>query len=107
MNLSKLLSVLTLIAFALLLSAERSASNNLQPNEHQKTTNKEPQTTEPLQSGPSVPPQDLEATRSALLYALRALHAEQEARDKDKGVDCELLYANLISLGLLVVGIVY
>jgi hypothetical protein len=110
MKLSKPLCVLILIALALFLSGARhvsAASNNPRPKKHQEAADKKAQTAKPLQPEPSVPLRDFEAAQSALLDALRALHAEQEARDREKRADREAFYANLISLGLLIVGIVY
>src|ERR1700676_3847076 len=99
-----------LIALALLPSAAqigRAASNETRPKEHQEAANTETQTAKPLQPEPTVPSRNLDAAQAATLDALSALHAEQEARDKEKRTNYESLYANLVSTGLLIVGVLY
>jgi hypothetical protein len=111
MKLSKPLSASILIASALFLSGANASavSANPRPNKHQEAADKKTQTAKPLQPEPSIPLRDFEAAQSATLDALRALHSEQEARAKEKHPSHEPIYApaNLISIGLLIVGIVY
>lgn len=103
---------LILIASALLLSAGRNisaASHNPREKKHQEPANEAAQTAKPLEPEPSVPLRDFEAAQSALLDALRALHAEQEARSKDQHPSYEPIYAPsvLIQFALLIVGFFY
>jgi hypothetical protein len=102
--------LLILIALALLPSAAQignAASNETRPKKHQEAANTESQTAKPLQPEPTVPQRNLDAAQAATLDALRALHTEQEARDKDNRANHEEHVANRISLGLLIVGVVY
>jgi hypothetical protein len=101
---------LILIASALLLRAGQNvnaASIEPRPKPHQEKPNRNIQNAEPHQPESTVPLRNLDAAEAATLNALRALHAEQEARAKENRTDDEAFYANLISLGLLVVGAVY
>src|SRR5208282_4798990 len=84
-----------------------AVSPNPRPDKHQEAADKETQTAKPLQPEPTVPLRNLVAAQAATLDAISALHAEQEARAKDSRAKDEAFYANLISLGLLVVGVVY
>jgi hypothetical protein len=100
-----------LILSASLLSAAKLANaasqNHPRPHKHKESADEKTQTAKPLQPEPSVPLRDFQAAQSATLDALRALHAEQEARAKDNRPNNEALYANLVSVGLLIVGVVY
>jgi hypothetical protein len=103
---------LILIGLGLFLSVAQSGSatsHQPRPHEHQKPTKKKTQTAKAFQPEPTVPLRDFDAAQSAVLNALDALHAEQEARTKQEHPQYEPFYApsNLISLGLLVVGIAY
>lgn len=104
--------LLLLIASVLLLSTVTSgsgASHEAWQNKHQESADEKTQTAKPLRPEPSVPLRDFQAAQAATLDALRALHAEQEARAKEKRPQYEPFSApsNLISLGLLIAAVVY
>jgi len=89
----------TLIVLVLALgiaNAERASPKHPAPDQHQERSDKHSEGAErgPLVSSvPMVPLSVQETSQSALLEALRALHAEQEARAKDRRLSYEPWYA--------------
>jgi hypothetical protein len=85
------------------------ASEETWPNQHQKRADKQSKVTEQAQPEPDVPFGAYSANQAALRDALAALHAEQEARAKDKHPQQEPWNAPsvLVQMALLVVGVFY
>jgi hypothetical protein len=85
------------------------ASGQVRPNQHQKRANKQTDIAHPVQPEPTIPRSVYESSQSALLAALAALHAEQEARSKENRPNYEPWYAPsvLVQIGLLIIGALY
>jgi hypothetical protein len=100
-----IISALVLIA----LDMGSAASQNSRPNQHQKSTNEQPNAAEQRQPEPAVPLSVYNSSQTALLQAINALHAEQEARAKENHPSYEPWYAPsvLAQIGLLIIGSFY
>lgn len=86
-----------------------STSRKTRPNQRKEKPTQQPEIAQPRKPEPTIPIRDFEAAQSALLHTLSALHAEQEARAKEKQAQYEPWYAPsvLVQFGLLVVGFFY
>ncbi|MBF6567408.1 MAG: hypothetical protein IVW54_00865 [Candidatus Binataceae bacterium] len=93
----------------LLLSAVGVASNEMRPNQHQKSSAEETKSAHRQESEPTAPLSEYQSTQSALLKAIRAIYGQREAAAKETHIEYEPFSApsNVIEILLLLVGCGY